>query len=386
MNSTIKLLIFFAVLFAVSCSQPTDMLTVISPDGSCYREFTANANPRFLLGDTTDKLNPFPVDINSSWKITWKYKNSKLQTTFPVNKSVLDSILQSTSQTKEIKIKGNTGQFSPDLIVYARQNYKSVDEMDTHFKLKKSDPWNNFKVKHLLDTKFRWFYTYYRYTETYPKIITNFNIPIEKYMTKDEALFWFTGKPDLLRGMNGVEIREYVGGLEDNFHKWFNKNLWDAEYKVLLENYDKIARIQISEQRLTSLRDTIFNAKVDKAEDFKMEQILDDYFKTGIFSNYWKTENCPMVKFEQDFSNGLLVPLFSRNLTYRLIMPGVVTVQNNAVIHGDTLVWNLTAYRMIPADYVIEAQSRKANLWAFILTGIIMIIAVGSFIWKPRKH
>ena len=386
MNSTIKSLIYFAVLFVASCSQPSDMLTVIAPDGSCYREFTANANPQFLSGDTTDKLNPFPVDIDSSWKITWKYKNSKLQTTFPVNKSVLDSILKSTSQSKEIKIKGNADQFSPDLIVYASHTYKTADEMDTLFKLKRSHPWSSFKVKHLLDTKFRWFYTYYRYTETYPKIATNFNIPIEKYMTKDEALFWFTGKPDLLEGMNGVEIREYVGGLEDNFHKWFNKNLWDAEYKVLLGNYDKIARIQVSKQRLTSLRDTIFNAKVNKAEDFKMEQILDDYFKTIVFSSYWKTEDCPMAKFEQDFSSRLIVPLFSNTFTYKLIMPGVVTEKNNAVIHGDTLVWNLTAYRMMPSDYIIEAQSRKANIWAFILTGIILIVAIGSFIWKPGKR
>jgi len=385
MKPTFKLVLYFAVLFVASCTRPSDMLTVIAPDGSCFREFTANANPQFLSGDTNGKLNPFPVDIDSSWKITWKFKNSKLQTTFPIKKTVLDSILKNLSSTKEIKMKGNSYQSAPDLIVYARQNYKSAAEMDTRFKLKRSHPWSNFKVKHLLDTKFRWFYTYYRYTETYPKLVPNFDIPIEKYMTKEEALFWFTGKPDLVEGMNGVEIREYVGGLEDNFHRWFNKNLWDSEYKVLLENYDNIARIQVSRESLTSLRDSIFNAKVNKVEDFKMEQILDDYFKTNVFSAYWKTQDCPVVKFELDFSNQLIVPLFSRALTYKLIMPGKVTQQNNAVVHGDTLVWNLTAYRMIPADYVIEAQSRKANVWAFLLTGLILIIAIGSFIWKPRK-
>jgi len=257
--------------------------------------------------------------------------------------------------------------------------------MDTRFKLKRSHPWSSFRVKHVLDTKFRWFYTYYRYTETYPKIATNFDIPIEKYMTKEEVLFWFTGKPDLVEGMNGVEIREYVGSLEDNFHKWFNKNLWDSEYKVLLQNYNNIARIQVSRESLTSLRDSIFNAKVNKAEEFKMEQILDDYFKTNVFSAYWKTEDSPMVKFELDFNNQLIVPLFGNAFTYKLIMPGKVTQQNNAVVHGDTLVWNLTAYRMMPADYVIEAQSRKANVWAFLLTGLILIIAIGSFIWKPGK-
>jgi hypothetical protein len=385
MNSTSKLLIYSAVLFIVSCTQPSDMLTVIAPDGSCYREFTAKADPQFLSGDTLGKLNPFPVDIDSTWKITWKYKNSALQTTFPVKKRVLDSIVKSVSKTVEIKKKGNTDQSSGDLIVYAQQNYTSPSEMDTRFKLRRSHSWYNLKVKHLLDTKFRWFYTYYTYKETYPKLKTGFSIPVEKFMTKDEAMFWFTGKPDILKGMNGVEIREYVGTIEDNFRTWYNKNLWDSEYRVLLENYSDIANLQVSKGRLEVLKDTIFNAKVNKTDDFKMVQIMDSYFKTSAFTTFWKTENCPMVKFESDFNDQGFVEYFKEAFTYKLIMPGVVTVQNNAVVHGDTLVWNLTAYRMIPAPYVIEAQSRKANIWAFILTGIIFIVAIGSFIRKPGK-
>jgi hypothetical protein len=385
MNATSKLLIYSAVLFIVSCTQPSDMLTVIAPDGSCYREFTANANPQFLSGDTLAKLNPFPVDIDSTWKITWKYKNSSLQSTFPVKKRVLDSIVKSISKSVEIKRKGNTDQNSGDLIVYARQNYTSASEMDMRFRLRRSHSWSGLKVKHLLETKFRWFYTYYTYTETYPKLKTSFSIPVEKFMTKDEAMFWFTGKPDILKGMNGVEIREYVGTIEDNFHKWFNKNLWDSEYRVLLENYSNIAKLQVSKDRLKVLKDTIFNAKVNKVEDFKMEQILDSYFKTSVFTAFWKTDNCPMVKFESDFNDQGFVEYFKEAFTYKLIMPGVVTGQNNAVVHGDTLVWNLTAYRLIPAPYVIEAQSRKANIWAFILTGIIFIVAIGSFIRKPGK-
>jgi len=383
----IKSLIYFVILFVVSCTQPSDMLTVIAPDGSCYREFTANANPQFLLGDTTAKFNPFPVVIDSTWKITWKFKNSMLHSNFPVKKSVYDSILKNTSKTIEIKKYGsNKDKLSNELIVYARQNYTSPGEMDSRFKLKPSHPWSSLKVKHMLDKKFRWFYTYFTYKEIYPKVNTNFDIPIENFMTKDESSFWFTGKPNILEGMNGVEIREYVGSIEDNFHKWFNKNLWDSEYKVLLENYDKIERINLSKERLSSLKDTIFNRKVDKVEDFKMEQILDSYFKTTTFSEYWKSENCPMRKFEQEFNNQGFIQYFSGALTYKLIMPGKVIQPNNAVLHGDTLIWNLTAYRMIPANYIIEAQSRKTNIWAFILTGIILILAIGSFIWKPVKH
>jgi len=66
-------------------------------------------------------------------------------------------------------------------------------------------------------------------------------------------------------------------------------------------------------------------------------------------------------------------------------MPGKVKLPENAIQQGDTLVWTLNAYRMALDDYTIEAQSRKTNIWAFILTGLILIVAIGSFIWKPKK-
>ena len=205
-------------------------------------------------------------------------------------------------------------------------------------------------------------------------------------MTKDEAMFWFTGKPDILKGLNGVEIREYVGNIEDNFRKWFNKNLWDLEYKILLENYEKIDQLKVSKNRLTLIKDTIFNVKVNNAENFNMDKILDNYFKTTSFSKFWKSENCPMVKFEQDFNNQKSFLFFGGAFNYKLILPGKIIQSNDAVLHGDTMNWKLTAYRMIPADYVIEAESRKINIWAFILSGFILILAIGSFIWKPGKR
>jgi hypothetical protein len=202
-------------------------------------------------------------------------------------------------------------------------------------------------------------------------------------MSKEEAQFWFTGKPNLLQGMNGVEIREYMGNLEDKYNKWFMQNSWDDEYKVLINNYDQIVRKPVSKKRLSLMRDTIFNSISENLPDIKMEKNLNKYFKTDVFSELWKNDNSPMKKYEKNFNNQEFVQYFGISFNYKLILPGKIIQSYNATVQGDTLSWRLTAYRMIPADYVIEAQSRKANIWAFMLTGIIIIIAVGSFFWKP---
>jgi len=383
MKSIIKFLTYFAILFVVSCVNPTDMLTVIKSDGSCYREFTANTNPAFLLGDTTEKLNPFPVDIDSTWNLKWKFRNSEWFTQFPAKKSTIDSIV------KIIKSKDKPGigkeKKSDDFFVQVRKDFSTVEEMGTRFKLKRSHEWSNMKVKYALDTKFRWFYTFYNYRETYPKIITNFEIPLEKYMTKDEAQFWFTGKPNILQGMNGIEIREYVGNLEDDYNKWFAHNNWNAEFKVLIENYDRIIKPPVNKERLILLKDSIFNSNSKNLPDIDMEKSLNNYFKTKAFSKLWTITNSPLKKFEKDFEEQDFIRYFKDAFNYKLIMPGKVSQPDNVAIQGDTLIWKLTSYRMIYDDYTIEAQSRKANTWAFVLTGIILIIAVGSFFWKPGK-
>lgn len=385
MKRAIKFLILFVTLLAFSCSESTDMVTVINPDGSCYREFKEMADSAFMFGDTTERNNPFPVKIDSTCIIAWKYGNNELRTDFPLSKSIYDSIITSVRVVNDVKFDKEDKKINPFTVVL-RKDYKSVEEMAEKFRLKPSHEWSSMKVKYALDKKFRWFYTYYTYKETYPKIETNFTIPIENYMTTDEARFWFTGEPNMLQGMNGIEIREYIGNLEDKYNKWFAQNSWNDQYKVLIANYDQIDKKPVTKERLELLKDSIFLSQVKDFEDFKTEIILNEYFHTKAFSELWKDNDSPMKKYDDDFSNQLFVGYFGKSFTYNLKMPGKITLPNNAVIKGDTLVWRLTAYRMGHDDYVIGAQSRRANIWTFILTGIVLAIAVGSFLIKPKKR
>jgi len=373
MKLSIQILSLFSVLFAVSCSNNDDMLTVINADGSCYREFTSQEDSTFMVG--ASKKNNFPVDMDSSWNVNWAFMKLASGKDYPLKPSKIDSIFKN----------------SPDSVVHTlftvhiRKDYKSVEDMATSFKLKSSHKWSSFKVNYSLERKFRWFYTYFNYRETYPKIKTNFNLPIENYMSKDEARFWFTGQPNILIGMNGLEIREYMGTLEQKYNLWFGQNIWNNEYKVLLKNYDLVKKKPVSKDSLEALRDTISSTIESSLSDFKMGDILNKYFKTKAFSVLWDKENSPMKEYETEFINQDFIEYLSYSFNYKLKMPGTTIQPNNAVLNDGILSYKLTAYRMLYNDYTIEAESRKTNIWAFILTGIILIIAVGSFIYKPKK-
>ena len=369
-----SILLLAIILLVPSCTpKPINMLTGINPDGSCYREFSDTPDSLFLMGDKSEKHNPFPVFIDSNWQISWTLGDSKPRTDFPLSKATFDSIKNKSQKSKE------------NIVVRIRRNYQSVEDLDSQFRLKNANDWGKVTVKHRLEKKFRWFYTYYTYKETYKKLKLNFDIPIEKYMTKEEAQFWFTGKPDMTKGMNGLEVREYVGQIEDNYNKWVVRNLWNEEFKVVLKNYNSLALKPVSKEKLRTLNDSIFNSNINSSMDLDITKALNTFFKTNAFSMLSEKENGPLKKYDED-TNLRFAFFFSQAINYKLCLPGDIIQANNAVVDGETLTWKLTPQRLIPDDYILEAQSRKANIWAFILTGLIVIIALGSFIWKPWKR
>lgn len=386
MRTHTKILILFSAVCALtSCIEPDDMLTVINPDGSCYKEFSNSTGSDFILGKNLTDQNNFPVSVDSTWKITWKLEDStKISTEFPLRQSALDSIAARMPDEKDPKTN-KIQKKKPVFDVVIRKDFKTVKEMGANFKLKESHEWSKMKVKYSLDKKFRWFYTYYTYKETYPKIDTKFKTPIDSFMTKDEATYWFTGEPNIFKGMNGIEIREAVGSIEDKYNRWFGKNLWDNQFEILLDNYDLMATAPVSKDSLSRCKDKIFDDKVKDDKDFDMEKILNKYFKTKAFSIYWETKESPLKKYGDDFEKQEFISYFTKEFNFKLRMPGRITPKENVVMQGDTLNFKLTAYRMVYDDYVIEAESRKANVWAFIVSGLILALAIGSFWYKPKR-
>lgn len=386
MKTNNRLIVFLSTLCALtSCVEPDEMLTVINPDGSCYKEFSKTTGSDFMLGENSPEQKYFPVTVDSSWVVIWTLEDSaQISSEFPLRKAALDSINALMPDETDAKTK-KTEKKRPVFDVMIRKHFRSVDEMAKDFRLTPTHEWSKMKVGYHFEKKFRWFYTYYTYSETYPKINTNFKTPVDSFMTKEEATYWFNGEPNIFKGMNGIEVREAIGELEDKYNRWFAKNMWDNEFEVLLSNYDLMKNPPVTLDSLAKCKDDLFKSKVKDDKDFNMEKILNGYFKTEAFSVYWETKESPLKKHEKDFENQDFVALFTKEFSYKLCMPGSITSKENVVMNGDTLSWKLTAYRMLYDDCLIQAESRKANIWAFIVSGLILVLAIGSFWYKPKR-
>jgi hypothetical protein len=363
------LTITMLLILPLACDESADtiFITRINADGSCYREIVSTADSAFMVGDTS-KNNPFRIDLDSTWEVSWSYKNPEFSKEWPLSSWVND-----TSYKGDIKVK-------------AVKKYKSVDEMASSFKFSRNDEWRDVKPVYILEKKFRWFYTYFNYREVYPRLHLLERIPLSKYMTKEEAEFWFQGKQDYIKGMNGIEIKPKTDDLESKHNKWFFHNLMEEQYQLFIAYYDSIPGNKVDKRKFTLYKDTVINLileKLDEKSDFNLGAYLDKYFESkDIYNGYEDKSQSFKKQGEAIFEK--YINYAGKNLEYNLLMPGKILFADNAVSHGDTLRFILSADRMIYNDYKITATSRKINTWAFVVTGIIVLLAIGSFFVRKK--
>lgn len=391
-----KIAIFlFIASILVSCIDPDNMVTVINPDGSCYRKIVRNVDSAFMVGDTAK--SKIIVDLDSTWEKSFRYDKRDTMIEWPLkiwNPNNYQKLVTSTIEDKKIDDKEKSYQIKSLLSceLTAIRKYSSVEEMSHKFKLKNSHPWSQIPVNYHLEKKFRWYYTYYTYKEVYSKINTFTEIPIEKYFNPTEAELWFNGKPEELKGLNGIEIYEKLEDLKDKFNCWASHNLWIMMFKIYVNNID-YKFIPISLQQLNNERDSIF-LKAYKKKNFMEKGIepediignLDEYYKTKSFTDYYIKNKTKLDSIANNFKEPDFNKYFKYEMDYNLIMPGRITRCNNCVIHNDTISWKLTAYRMVYKNMEIEATSQKINYWAFYLTGLVILLAIISFFIKFSRN
>jgi hypothetical protein len=349
------------------------MFTRINKDGSIYREFVQSGDSSFLMGDTA-KSNPFPIRLDSSWKVTFSY----------TKKGEPENYI-SGWPVKNYNLKLDTSHF---LSVKASKTFQNIEELSGKFSFNKI-PWcSSLKQEFTLHKKFRWFYTYYDYTETFKKLNPNPKTKISDFLSDSEIMHYFGEDNSYTKGCNGVEALSYLKVLEEKTEKWQFKCIYDAYFQVMCDNYDLLPEPKVTLKRFQSVQDSIF---YDHLKDIDILKEKSDSFLFGTFDKYFATKNFSKIFMNNDslkkvFEKSAEKTLvdYSGRLSYNLSMPGKILDTNASISHGDTLTWNVNSERFLFMDYSIYAKSRNPNYWAFVISGIIVFLGLLGLIIKRK--
>lgn len=352
--------IMLAVFSLTSCTAYYRVTSRIESDGSMYREVYAQGDSAFIAGDKTH--NPFLFQLDSRWKIT--HLDSTLKFDFWGEKEGLN--------------------------VKACQNIPAIDEEYFSTAKGKEHMCSLAIPTERLKKSFRWFYTYYIYTATYHELPDKGPVPLSNYLTEEEQSIWLCGDNTAFNGMNGIEMNDKLDKLEAKFGEWYNRSLYEINYEVLrhfvLQEGDT-ARLR----RLENLKDSIYKTqapgRANGKEDVELEEfcnLLDKACETNYYSELYKTNKEAMNLLYEKKIN--VAEVFYHAIQSELTLPGRLLSSNANTHKGNLAIWKIDGFRLLAGDYVLTAESRVTNYWAFGITLLFILLLLGSFIRSYKRR
>lgn len=344
------------LLGMAACSSHYRMTTRIHRNGVVDREVFAFADSAFMAGDGS--RNPFLFSIDSGWNVIR-----------------FDSILKYDffgAEGKQNAMVSQTLSFSEERTAFSAVKEWMRPLVSPQEKLKKN---------------FRWFYTYYTFTCHYSEITEKGPVSMDAYLNEEERKLLFQGDLGSCRAMNGLELNGRLEDLNHKFERWFCRTQFELTYDMILHFATQsgdtayLSRLVNDKQAIYSLGNQGNEESVDCPADHIVE-LLDTYYHTTYFSALCRKKGASIDSLLEERCRTL--ELFEHVMKYELTMPGELLSANTSLRDGNTVIWKVDAYRLLAANYTLMAESRSANIWAFIVTGVLVLFAIYCIIRRRR--
>lgn len=351
-NRWLQAVILSAGISLPGCLEKYEVTTTVAADGSCERIVTLRRDSQQL------PAKAFPVPVDSPWVCSW-------------------------SQAPREPARGDTGGKGTAYVYTARRRFADFDELSREYPGSRDSADLSLRVR--IEKKFRWFYTYYVYEETYGR----FNplrdtLQPTAYMTQEEIQrFMGSEKPDSL-------VRsKWMQWTERKKDEWMFARLVD----LVARRNDPALPASLFEQnkerliRALSEKDTAARGNGAVTEPRKGHTAGR---KTGsgseeaveILARELGTEAVRGLTSGLDSLIGEFLrrdSLASRangEYTNSVVMPGALVETNAQEVRGTSAVWRFTHEHLALADYSMTAESRVANIWAMVISGIVVLVVI----------
>ena len=167
--------------------------------------------------------------------------------------------------------------------------------------------------------------------------------------------------------------------------QWFNDNLFTMCFDYIVSHYDSIQNPPVDKEQFVALHDSLAKSLLKNGNIIEKDatEEFEKFFQSNAYAPFFDDE----TPLGMGMSEELSVPLniFWLSVTYTLEMLGTVVNPGAGVLKNGIIYYPLTGERLIPGDYTVSATSRVTHIWAYVVTFLIVLIAIGSFVYRGRQ-
>jgi len=321
--------------------------TTIHPDGTCERVIVIRDDgPAFPRGI-------FPIAVDSSW------------------------------DTTGVRVRDSGNQYQWTLT----KRFRSYDDLAREYA--GVGDTGKIHVEVRVEKRFRWFYTYFEYGETYARY-SRFNlIPPSAVLNEEEILRYTYGDTSRV--------------LKEKVEEWEARNLFEVLYapmvrragelrdtvlaSTLASHKEEFFRLLETAEKRNSFADSLFarfvpnasrkdlfhDGQITEAGVDAVTELAVQVCGTGSLRELkgelragWKASEA--VLFEE-----LGPEEKGETFTNTVVMPGIVLETGAPEVKGSTVSWKFERNRLSLHDYEMRVESRTVNVWAIVVTGILVL-------------
>lgn len=354
-----KFLILLVLLFTASCGEPQTIVTdIVHPDGSVTRRL-----------EMRNSKNDFEI--------------AKIQVPF-------DTITWTIRDSVEVNEKGDT-----TWVRRAEKLYSDVIQLNLAYK---SDSGVNKGVVRSIEfnKKFKWFNTEYRFSETFEQTLV-FGYPVSDFLNRKELLWFYSNgnssvinmksfRPNLQNAGIFIDTSEYKtldSLVKVKTDEWSIRNLISEWTHKLAELSESSGGKGINADSLKRSEDMMYEV-ISRSEDN-----FDTLWANGtILKELLGEENAKKYRTEADSAiNLVLDKLFSdfSGFDQKILMPGKLIGGNGFIDSAGYQNWNVKSDFFMTEPYVMYAESKVTNWWAWIVSGIFILFVISGIIFRKMK-
>lgn len=342
MKPVISISLLIALVMALSaCEHKVYMETTVHEDGSLDKTIVLET------GDTTK--NFMGIEVNNGWTM------------------MTDLIEDTTSENSK---KWN--------VIYQKK-FASAEEANAELATVRD---TLFRVSSKFDKKFRWFYTYLYYSDTY-HTINRMNLLPDDYITQEDYAFI-----DRLPAEGKVISKADSFFLSELHKRIFDiyglRAIYEAHYSL---NEKLIHESGLEDRWLDTLKkhkENIYQRLVKNdnvPEDFMYKSM--DSLGIPFPMKKMRSRFDELYK-QEDAKTDFINHASEGKYTHVINMPWKIVRTNADSVSGNQLMWNPPSIKFLLKDYTMYAEARKMNIWAFVVSALV-IVFTGYLLLRKGK-
>jgi hypothetical protein len=336
-NKTL-LSLLIPLLISISGCLEEKVKTTINSDGSCQRMISMKLQSKSL----PERAFPLP---GTGWLVEWR----------------------------------ESGDTSLPYEYAATKTFNTPEELHNEYltdSLTKA-----MRIDVVIQKRFRWFFTYLDYRETYFYQNPYGRVPISNYLTPEEITrYQQSEKNDTL----DAKVQSWIE--RDQFEEFYAHLVGEAQRtndpaipaSLLRENKERFSYLLTRYDSVSKAKNNIIDKTLP--EDQIMLTIFNNVARDIFGEPVAEKLHPTVINIVSTIQAKEKMTAFPDTWEYNTIMTGLLLESNSSSIQGNSVTWKFTPNQVKVAPFEMRASSRVVNVWAFIVSAAFLLLLVLTFV------